>query len=92
MVIAAILAVALGIESTWVVIVMWFAVIFSPLLLQAGWQSARQRLRGGQRLENDIAERSATPHHQVRSGRPSGNRHASEGEKMQAERGQAVSD
>ncbi len=44
LVIAVIVTSMSGIESTWVLVGMWFVVLFSPLIIQAAWHAMRQRL------------------------------------------------
>ena len=56
LVIAGMLAVALRFESTWVVVVLWFVVLFSPIVIQAGWQ-----LRTRKASDRERASRPLTP-------------------------------
>jgi hypothetical protein len=51
--IAGTLAAAWRFESTWVVVVLWFVVLFSPIVIQAGWHAIRQRLGRRQQLGED---------------------------------------
>jgi hypothetical protein len=53
MVIAAIILRMFGVASTWAVVLMWFVVLFSPVVIQAGWRSMRQRLMRRQQIEED---------------------------------------
>ena len=51
LVIAAMAAVALGLQSMWVVVPMWAAVLLSPLIINAGWQSVKQRRTRRQQVQ-----------------------------------------
>jgi hypothetical protein len=51
LVIAATIAVALGFQSLWIILPIWAVVLFSPLIVSAGWQSVKKRSTRGQQLE-----------------------------------------
>jgi hypothetical protein len=51
LVIGAMVAVSLGFESMWVVVPIWAAVLLSPLIINAGWQSVKQRRTRRQQLQ-----------------------------------------
>jgi hypothetical protein len=51
--IAVIVLSVFGIDSTWMILGMWVVVLFSPLIIQAVWQSMRQRLMRRQQIGQD---------------------------------------
>ena len=42
-----------GVESSWLVVVVWVTVVFSPLMIEAAWRSMRQRLMRRQPIQED---------------------------------------